>query len=129
MKVVITNEQKKQLEKLWFIYGNGGSKHTLGNHKFIQNLLTDNEDYRSFYRRRLAAIHSLTDSCMNDVDKILDNFKIGDRVSIQTNAIHQETQIPMNKWRGKIVDIKQNSYIVLGLNFKLPFAGNELIKL
>lgn len=129
MKVVLTDTQKKELERLWFIYGNGHEKHTLGNHKFIQGLLESHEDYRKPYSKRVAAIHCLTHECITEVDKILDQLKIGDRVSIKTDAIDQGSQMPMNGWRGKIVAIEQNSYIVYGLGFRLPFAGNELIKL
>lgn len=130
MKVVLTDTQKKELERLWFIYGNGHKKYTLGNHKFIQNLLESNEDNRVFYGAKYCPIlNALTSECVIMVDEILDKLKIGDKVSIHTDAIHQESQMPMNNWRGKIIAIEQNCYIVSGLNFRLPFAGNELIKL
>lgn len=37
--VELTDFQKKVLNRLWFIYGNKGTFHTVGNHKIIQNLL------------------------------------------------------------------------------------------
>ncbi len=129
MKVVLTINQKSELERLWFIYGNGGKKHTLGNHKFIQCLLESNEDYRKLYVKSPAVLYKLTSECQIEVDKILDKLKIGDRVTIKTDAIHQESQMPMNNWRGKIIAIEQNNYIVSGLNFRLPFSAEELIKL
>jgi hypothetical protein len=131
MKVVLTNTQKEALTKLWFIYGNGGKKATLGNHKFIQCLLELNEDYRKSYVRTPFVIHALTSECIVEVDKILDALKIGDKVSFNTNAIHQETQRSLNRLRGKIIAIEQNSYIVKTDKFmdRLPFAATELTKL
>ena len=129
MKVVLTVNQKSELERIWFIYGNGGAKHTLGNHKFIQCLLEIQEDHRKLYVNGTSVLNKLTSECQIEVDKILDTLRVGDKVTIRTNAIHQESQRPMNKWRGKIIAIEQNSYIVSGLNFRLPFAANELIKL
>lgn len=131
MKVVLTTEQKDSLQKLWFIFGNGREKHTLGNHKFIQNLLVENEDYRKLYVNGPSVLEKLTSECQLEVDKILDNLKIGDRVKCNTNAIHQESQKPLNKLRGKIIAIEQNNYIVKidGFWDRLPFGGNELIKI
>ncbi|HMG82792.1 MAG TPA: hypothetical protein VK559_07135 [Ferruginibacter sp.] len=129
MKVVLTDTQKKQLEKLWFIYGNGHKKHTLGNHRFIQRLLECNDDARKLFVNGNSVLNKLTSECQLEVDKILDNLKIGDKVSITTDAIDQGSQIPMNGWRGKIVAIEQNSYMVHGLGFRLPFTRNELTKL
>lgn len=126
MKVVLTEQQKADLTKLWFIFGNGGKKYTLGNHRYIQCLLEDNQDYRKMYVRTSHVIDCLSAECIIECDKILDKLKIGDKVSITTDAIDQGSQMPMNKWRGKIVAIEQNSYIVYGLGFRLPFAGNEL---
>ncbi len=47
--IVLTEEQRYKLENLWFIYGNNGKRHTLSNHKFIQNILKNGEDARNFY--------------------------------------------------------------------------------
>lgn len=131
MKVVLTGSQKINLEKLWFLYGNGGAKYTLGNHKFIQGLLESNEDYRKFYVKTAQAIHCLTQECIAEVDKIIDHIKIGDRVKVLTEAIHQESQRPLNRMRGKVIAIEQNCYIVKMDGFwdRLPFAGNELVVL
>jgi len=46
----LTQEQKKKLELLWFVYGNYGKKHSDGNHRFIQNLLEKGEDYRKLFK-------------------------------------------------------------------------------
>lgn len=42
--------QRRALTKLWFIYGNNGSRHTDAGHKFIQRLLDSGTDQREFYR-------------------------------------------------------------------------------
>lgn len=69
----LTNDQRKQLERLWFLFGNNGPKHTHGNHGFIQGLLQRSEDDRDFYRRpsRSAHYQPLTDECEQAVDAIL----------------------------------------------------------
>jgi ribosome recycling factor len=79
--IQLTAEQRKALEKLWFIYGNQGKKHTHHNHRFIQNFLEHNEDSREFYlnadrSKTLAAgidweTIGLTQECIDAVDKIL----------------------------------------------------------
>lgn len=129
MKVVLTDQQKAELNRLWFIYGNGHKKHTLGNHRFIQCLLESNEDNRKFFVNTASVMNRLSAECIIEVDKIIDHFKLGDRVKIKTNAIHQESQKSLNKLRGKIIAIEQNSYIIKidGFWARLPFAGNELI--
>lgn len=131
MKVVITEAQKAELQKLWFIYGNNGAKSTLGNHRFIQNLIESCEDYRKLYVNGNSVLNKLTSECILAVDKVLDGLKLGDRVKINSAAIHQESQRPLNKLRGKIIAIEQNCYIVTIDKFlgRLPFAGNELIKI
>jgi hypothetical protein len=83
VKVEINEEQLKALNKLWFIYGNHGKKQSHSNHRFIQNIIQHNEDDRDFY---LAADYSryekagvdintlkLTQECIDEVDKILNN--------------------------------------------------------
>lgn len=59
----LTQEQIKQLDKLWFIYGNYGPKHHDGGHRFIQVLLEHNEDARDWY--------GPSDECIDAVDAIL----------------------------------------------------------
>lgn len=61
----LTQKQKNELNNLWFIFGNNGSKHTDRNHRFIQRFLDKDppEDHRKFYKP--------TKECINAVDKIL----------------------------------------------------------
>ena len=49
-RIELTTEKRRALEDLWFIYGNGGSKHSQEGHKFIQHILEHGEDIRLFYR-------------------------------------------------------------------------------
>lgn len=49
-KLTITEAQRKFLEDLWFIWGNGGPKHTVGNHKFIQSIIERGDDDRKFFK-------------------------------------------------------------------------------
>ena len=84
-KITLSESQKKRLEKLWFIYGNGGKYHTMGNHKLIQGFYQYNEDRREIYTNpenhvRIKAIGKkywdewrVTDDCLNAVNEILAN--------------------------------------------------------
>lgn len=81
----LTEDQRKQLQKLWFIYGNNGKKHSHMNHRFIQNLLSRGEDDREFYLAGPANMREkgmseemiqqqiLTQECIDAVDKILND--------------------------------------------------------
>ena len=62
-KLILTEYQKEELNNLWFVYGNGGKKSTMKDHKFIQGFLEYGEDLRNFYNPSLE--------CKNEVDKIL----------------------------------------------------------
>ncbi len=45
----LTPSTRKELERLWFIYGNHGRKHSDAGHKFIQVLLESGQDERDFF--------------------------------------------------------------------------------
>lgn len=74
-KIELTHEQRSKLLDLWFKYGNNGSRHTMGNHKFIQNILERGEDNRDFYsgvqNPNIPKHYLLTEECVKEVDKIL----------------------------------------------------------
>lgn len=83
-KEILTADQRKKLEALWFIYGNGGKKATLGNHKFIQGLLEHGENnlktYKDGYQnmidrfgKKTADEKKLTDECVEAVMNIINN--------------------------------------------------------
>lgn len=61
--IKLTESEKKELEKLWFIFGNNGQKHTQENHKFIQSLL-QGKNHRKFYNP--------TRECVEAVSEIID---------------------------------------------------------
>lgn len=77
----LTETQRTQLEKLFFIYGNKGRKHTHHNHRFIQNIIEHGQDTEQFYRdadlelTQRAGIDlntiKLTDDCVKAVRDIL----------------------------------------------------------
>ena len=62
-RVVITHEQRGRLERLWFVCGNYGPRHTMENHYFIQGFLERGQDERDFNR--------VTEECLAAVDSIL----------------------------------------------------------
>lgn len=70
----MTEEQRVELKKIWFLYGNKGKKHTHFNHRFIQNLIEHDEDTRDFYLespQQKNPLLMLTAECINRVDQIL----------------------------------------------------------
>lgn len=79
--MTITEDQKKKLMKLWFVYGNNGKKHTHHNHRYIQNFIEHDEDTEDFYRKadksrtKKAGIDwstvQLTEECVEAVKQIL----------------------------------------------------------
>lgn len=62
-KIKLSDEQRFQLERLWFIYGNHGPKRTHAGHRFIQCFLEQGKDHRKFFKPDQEVI--------NEVDKIL----------------------------------------------------------
>jgi hypothetical protein len=75
--------QKQKLMEYWKIYGNGGPKHTIGNHKLIQKLIfTPNVDfetclknYQQIFLPDGGVPHSkaITEECIEVVKKVLEN--------------------------------------------------------
>lgn len=78
-----TKEQIKKLKDLWFVYGNGGPKSTLFNHKYIEGFIEFNEDRKQFYLDGYQNLvdmgwdkEALTEECIIDVEKIVyENLK------------------------------------------------------
>ena len=62
-KVELSDEQRRRLENLWFVYGNHGPKTTMENHGFIQGFLEHGQDERDFYHP--------TPECLAAVDAVL----------------------------------------------------------
>jgi len=69
--VTLTGSQRERLERLWFVYGNYGSKTTPGNHQFIQCLLEHGIDIRPLQTRRTAKRDLPTGECVAAVEKVL----------------------------------------------------------
>lgn len=79
----LTDKQRKELERLWFIYGNSGPKSTKGNHGYIQGFLEYGEDRKDFYRDGEANLkekgfikdvlqkYRLTEECVEAVERVL----------------------------------------------------------
>lgn len=64
VKVEINANQRRNLEDLWFVYGNHGKKHTMSSHRFIQEILEKGMDRRDFFRP--------PPECVKAVDEILE---------------------------------------------------------
>lgn len=62
-KVGLTDGQRPELERLWFVYGNYGPRHTMGSHYFIQGFIERGQDERDF--------NDVTPECLAAVDAVL----------------------------------------------------------
>ena len=62
-KVEVTQGQRREQERLWFVYGNYGPRHTMQNHYFIQGFLERGRDERDF--------NKVTTECLAAVDAVL----------------------------------------------------------
>src|SRR5215212_8569402 len=69
--VALTGSQRERLERLWFVYGNHGTKTTPGNHQFIQGLLEHGLDLRPLHTKRTAKRDRPTGECETAVEAIL----------------------------------------------------------
>ena len=69
--VTLTPGQRKQLERLWFYYGNRGPKATYGNHQFIQGFLEHGRDHRPLFTTRTPKRDRPTPECEQAVDAVL----------------------------------------------------------
>jgi hypothetical protein len=69
--VTLSREQRRELERLWFIYGNYGPKQTPGNHSFIQGLLEHGVDLRPLFTKRTGKAERPTAECEHVVDAVL----------------------------------------------------------
>ena len=76
--VTLTALQRERLERLWFVFGNYGSKTTPGNHQFIQGLLEHGIDIRPLQTKRTAKRDVPTEECVAAVEKVLTSEGGGD---------------------------------------------------
>ena len=72
-----TEEQKECFKKLWFIYGNNGSKCTMLNHKLIQGFIEYDEDRRDDYKYARSRLegegYNLTMECWEVVNLVMNS--------------------------------------------------------
>lgn len=68
-EIKLSDDQRRRLETLWFIYGNNGKKHSHCNHRYIQNFLEHGQDTEGFYKK--AKTGDLTEECINEVKKVV----------------------------------------------------------
>ncbi len=57
--VELTLTQRAGLEKLWFVYGNHGRKHSHAGHRFVQCFLENGEDRRVFFKPSHELCHAV----------------------------------------------------------------------
>lgn len=80
----LTEKQKKEFERIWFIFGNGGKKCTLFNHKLVQGFYEYNENRIEAYRdgnkniteqygEEYAKNNGVTEECISACEEILNN--------------------------------------------------------
>ncbi len=62
-QVELTEGQRRELERLWFVYGNYGPRHTMENHYFIQGFPERGQDERDF--------NDVSAECLAAVDAVL----------------------------------------------------------
>lgn len=67
--IIVDDAKRKELEKLWFIYGNNGKKHSHCNHRYIQNILEQGQDTEMFYKK--SKKNDLTQECVDAVKKVI----------------------------------------------------------
>lgn len=72
ISIILRTEQREQLERLWFYYGNYGPKTTPGNHSFIQRLLENGFDERPLYTKRTPKSERPSPECVAAVEAILE---------------------------------------------------------
>lgn len=65
--ITLTTKQRKELERLWFIYGNHGPKMNYEDHGFIQHILERGRDPRG----KRKPYYRPTQECQAAVDAIL----------------------------------------------------------
>lgn len=114
--------KRKLIENLWSIYGNAGKYSTLANHKFIQELLVDQIDYRNFYNPQTK--------CLNAVDVILAAKTKQCKVAMSTNKINvagRIIQLPESfKGNFVITAYQENPCKIIGVyhpDIFLPIRG------
>ncbi len=76
VRVSLTLHQRRELERLWFLYGNYGAKTTKGNHSFIQGLLERGQDERPLRMKGYIP----TEECEKAVERVMHSKEQHDKV-------------------------------------------------
>ncbi len=90
VRVSLTPHQRRELERLWFVFGNYGPKTTKGNHSFIQGLLERGMDERPL---RLKG-YIPTEECEKAVERVLRSEEQPEKM-VTTDRIVMETRKPI----------------------------------
>ena len=85
--ITLTEAQRERLERLWFVYGNYGSKTTPGNHQFIQGLLEHGLDLRPLHTRRTAKKDKPTGECEAAVEAVLASPDAADKGAARSASL------------------------------------------
>lgn len=93
--VELTAEQCYELERLWYRYGNRGTKSTPGNHGFIQGLIERFQDERPT-RSKYA---TPTPECEAAVERILAGQIVTDGLSVTQKA---DRESAIKEWESRI---------------------------
>ena len=82
--ILLTEKQKKEFEKIWFVFGNNGKKCTLFNHKLVQGFYeygenrinayrTGNKNMKKQYGKEYVVKNGVTEECIAACQEILNN--------------------------------------------------------
>ena len=83
-KIILTEKQIEAFRKIWFVFGNDGSKCTLFNHKLVQGFYESRENRIEVYRqgninmiekwgKDYADKNGVTEKCIAACEQILNN--------------------------------------------------------
>ncbi len=84
VRVNLTPRQRRELERLWFAYGNYGPKTTKGNHSFIQGLLERGMDERPLRMKGYIP----TEECERAVERILRSEEQHEEDAEENHRLH-----------------------------------------
>lgn len=111
--VSLTPHQRRELERLWFRYGNYGAKTTKGNHSFIQGLLERGMDERPLRMKGYIP----TEECERAVESILHSDEQQEKVVTIERMVVDEG-----------ADVEDNPQLRLVHSEKRPIAIDPELK-
>ncbi len=84
--VNLTPRQRRELERLWFVFGNYGAKTTKGNHSFIQGLLERGMDERPLRMKGYIP----TEECEKAVERVMHSEEQPEKAVMTDRAVVAE---------------------------------------